>query len=166
MCFVYAPSVRRYNRLAHRCDVGRHTQDPFGSGRCVDCCGRASADFARIHEILALRGPGLGLAEIAGLLAGRLADLDAVVALQADVVQRRVAEAENGLAPMASARARLWSSRPFSLDDFAQLIWERPTRPQFRQPIRGNGGRRSQCRERRCGNDHQAFDLPRGGPPR
>lgn len=44
------------------------------------------ADFARIHQILALRGLGLGLAEIAGLLAVRLADLDAVLALQAEVL--------------------------------------------------------------------------------
>ncbi len=82
------------------------------------------ADFARIHQVLALRGLGLGLAEIAGLLAGRLADLDAVLALQAEVLSRRRAEVDKGLALIGKARGQLRSGEPFSLDDFANLIRE------------------------------------------
>jgi DNA-binding transcriptional MerR regulator len=82
------------------------------------------ADFARIHQILALKGLGLGLAEIAGLLGGRLADLDAVLALQAKVLRRRRAEADKGLALISKARAQLKSGDAFSLDDFANLIRE------------------------------------------
>ncbi len=81
-------------------------------------------DFARIHQVLALRGLGLGLAEIAGLLAGRLADLDTVLALQAEVLRRRRAEADKGLALIDKARLRLRSGDAFSLDDFANLIRE------------------------------------------
>ncbi len=81
-------------------------------------------EFARIHQVLALRGLGLGLVEIAGLLAGRLADLDAVLSLQATALQRRRAEADKGLALIAAARVRLKSGEPFSVDDFANLIRE------------------------------------------
>jgi DNA-binding transcriptional MerR regulator len=80
------------------------------------------ADFARIHQVLALKSLGLSLAEIAELLSGRGADLDAVLELQIQALQRRRREAERSLEIIAAIRKRLKRGETLAVDDFANLI--------------------------------------------
>lgn len=82
------------------------------------------ADFARIHQILALRSLGLELVRIGQLLGGRADDLDAVLRLQAEHLRRRKRDAETGLTLIGAARARLAAGESLSLDDFSNLIRE------------------------------------------
>lgn len=79
---------------------------------------------ARLHQVLALKRLGLSLARIGELLAGRLASLDAVLALQEQVLQARRAEANRGLALLSAARARLARDGALSPDDLTQLTRE------------------------------------------
>jgi DNA-binding transcriptional MerR regulator len=80
--------------------------------------------MARLHQVLALKRLGLPLKDIGDLLAGRLADLDAVLALQEDALRLRKAETEQGLALLARARARLKCGEALSMDDLTQLTRE------------------------------------------
>jgi DNA-binding transcriptional MerR regulator len=79
------------------------------------------AHAARLHQVLALKRLGLPLAKIAALLAGKLASLDAVLALQQEALTARAAELETALAAVAAARARLARGADFSLDDLVNL---------------------------------------------
>jgi DNA-binding transcriptional MerR regulator len=79
-------------------------------------------EFARIHQVLALRSLGLGLGEIAGLLGDRDADLDTILTLQAQALERRRLEAEKGLAAIDALRRRLRADERLSVEDFANLI--------------------------------------------
>jgi len=76
---------------------------------------------ARLHQVLALKRLGLPLAKIAGLLAGRLASLDAVLALQQEVLAARAAEVRAALASVEAARKRLAEGADLSLDDLVTL---------------------------------------------
>jgi DNA-binding transcriptional MerR regulator len=79
------------------------------------------AHAARLHQVLALNRLGLPLAKIAGLLAGRLASLDSVLALQQQVLETRATELREALAAIGSARARLEAGVDLSLDDLVTL---------------------------------------------
>ncbi len=79
---------------------------------------------ARLHQVLALKRLGLPLSRIAELLAGRLASLDAVLALQQQVLEARRADADHGLALLAAARAKLARDGALSPDDLTQLTKE------------------------------------------
>jgi DNA-binding transcriptional MerR regulator len=81
-----------------------------------------SNEFARIHQVLALKSLGLGLAEVAGLLKDQGADIDAVLKLQAKALERRKLDAEKGLATIDALRVRLRTGERPSLEDFASLI--------------------------------------------
>jgi DNA-binding transcriptional MerR regulator len=79
-------------------------------------------EFARIHQILALKSLGFGLAEIAGLLKDKNADLDAILNLQAQALEQRRWEAETGLVAIEALRGRLRAGERLSVEDFADLI--------------------------------------------
>ena len=79
---------------------------------------------ARLHQVLALKRLGLSLARIGELLGGKLASLDAVLALQQQVLRTRRDEADRGLALLAAARARLARDGALSPDDLTQLTRE------------------------------------------
>ena len=80
--------------------------------------------MARLHQVLALKRLGLPLKDIGELMAGRLADLDAVLALQEEALKLRMAETEQGLALLARARSRLKRGETLSTDDLTQLTRE------------------------------------------
>ncbi len=80
--------------------------------------------LARLHQVLALKRLGLSLARVGELLAGSLAGLDAVLAVQAQVLIARRAETDRALAALAAARARLARGETLSLDDLTDLTQE------------------------------------------
>jgi DNA-binding transcriptional MerR regulator len=82
------------------------------------------AHAARLHQVLALKRLGLSLMEIARLLDGRFASLEAVLALQQRVLEARAAEARRGLALVAAARTTLAKEGALSPDDLARLTRE------------------------------------------
>ena len=80
--------------------------------------------LARLHQVLALKRLGLKLTEIAVLISGRLARLDAVLALQESVLEQRRDEAARGLALVRAARCRLAAGETLGLDDLTLLTKE------------------------------------------
>jgi DNA-binding transcriptional MerR regulator len=111
---VSAKALRVYER------VGLVTPDRTAAGYRV----YGPAHAARLHQLLALKRLGLSLKEIAGLLHGRFASLDAVLALQQQVLEARAAEVRRGLALVAAARATLARGDALSPDDLARLTRE------------------------------------------
>lgn len=79
---------------------------------------------ARLHQVLALKRLGLPLKTIGELLAGRFKALDAVLEVQERALRSRKAEAERGLALLASARRRLHRGETLSMDDLTELTRE------------------------------------------
>lgn len=79
---------------------------------------------ARLHQVLALKRLGLPLRMIGELLAGRFKALDAVLEVQERALRSRKAEAERGLALLASARRRLAEGETLSMDDLTELTRE------------------------------------------
>ena len=79
---------------------------------------------ARLHQVLVLKRLGLSLARIGELLAGRLASLDAVLALQQQVVQARRDEADRALRLLSAARGELARTGVLSPDDLTLLTRE------------------------------------------
>ncbi len=82
------------------------------------------AEQARLHQVLTLKRLGLSLARIGELLDGRLASLDAVLALQEQLLQSRKSEAEHALQVLALARVKLARDGALSPDDLMQLTRE------------------------------------------
>ena len=111
------------------------------------------SEIARLHQVLALKSLGLSLARIAELTKGRDTDLDAVLALQEQVLITRRADVEQALAALAKARARLAADQTLSLDDLATLsrettmrnaliddeTWERDFAPVWRRHLTDAG---------------------------
>lgn len=79
--------------------------------------------LARLHQVLTLKRLGLPLARIAQLLSGH-DDLDAVLALQEQVLARQSQSVTQALALVRSARAKLAAGRALSIDDLAHLNTE------------------------------------------
>ena len=79
---------------------------------------------ARLHQVLALKRLGLSLARVGELLEGRLGSLDAVLALQQQVLESRRAETDRALAILAAARAKLARDGALSPDDLTRLTRE------------------------------------------
>ena len=79
---------------------------------------------ARLHQVLALKRLGLPLARIAELLAGKLKSLDAVLALQQQVLETRRADTDKGLALLSAARAKLARDGALTPDDLTRLTRE------------------------------------------
>ena len=80
--------------------------------------------IARLHQVLALKRLGLPLAKIASLLRGKLASLDAILALQETVLRREASRVDHALDLIRSARARLAAGERLSVDDLANLTTE------------------------------------------
>src|SRR3954466_8473127 len=74
--------------------------------------------IARLHQILALKRLGLSLARIGELLAGPDA-LEAVLALQEQVLARDSEQLTRALALVRAARAKLKAGQALSIDDLA-----------------------------------------------
>lgn len=83
--------------------------------------------FARLHQIAALKSLGLSLARIGALLAGREAGLDAVLAVQERALETAQAEAASALARVRAARAAIAAGWSLSVDDLADLTKETTT---------------------------------------
>ena len=79
---------------------------------------------ARLHQVLVLKRLGLSLARIGELLGGRLKSLDAVLALQQQVLEARRTEADEALRLLAAARCRLARDGALSPDDLTHLTRE------------------------------------------
>jgi len=79
--------------------------------------------IARLHQILALKRLGLGLAQIGQILAGPDA-LGSVLALQEEALAKDAARLARALQLVRAARAKLASGRPLSIDDLANLTKE------------------------------------------
>ncbi len=82
------------------------------------------AEMARLHQVLALKALGLSLSKISGLLAGRLAALDALLELQEHVLGREADRLAHALALVRAARARLATGGTLSIDELANLTME------------------------------------------
>jgi DNA-binding transcriptional MerR regulator len=78
------------------------------------------AQIARLHQVLTLKRLGLPLARIRQLLAGR-DELDAVLALQEQVLARQSQSVTQALALLRMARAKLAAGQALSIDDLANL---------------------------------------------
>jgi DNA-binding transcriptional MerR regulator len=79
---------------------------------------------ARLHQVLVLKRLGLSLARIGELLGGRLASLDAVLALQQQFMETRREETDRALKLLSAARAELARSGVLSPDDLTRLTRE------------------------------------------
>jgi DNA-binding transcriptional MerR regulator len=82
------------------------------------------AQMARLHQVIALKRMGLGLARIGELLSGRAQTLDAVLALQEQVLVGESAKVSQALALVRAARTRLAKGESLSIDDLATLTKE------------------------------------------
>lgn len=82
------------------------------------------AEMARLHQVLALKALGLPLSKIAGLLAGRLASLDALLELQEHVLGREADRLGHALGLIRAARARLAAGQVLSIDELTNLTVE------------------------------------------
>ena len=80
--------------------------------------------LARLHQILVLKRLGLGLKPIGDLLRGRLGSLDAVLALQQQVLRDRLEETERALQLLAAARRKIAAGATLSLEDLTALTTE------------------------------------------
>jgi DNA-binding transcriptional MerR regulator len=94
--------------------------------------------MARLHQILALKRMGLGLAAIGELLAGRASTLASVLALQEQVLAAEGARVAHALALVRAARQRLAAGDALSIDDLATLTKEttmstKPTAEEMKQ---------------------------------
>lgn len=82
------------------------------------------AEMVRLHQVLALKSLGLPLSRIAALLHGQFASLDAILALQEQLLVRETDRLGQALILVRSARAKLASGRALSIDDLAKLTME------------------------------------------
>ncbi|ESQ89894.1 MerR family transcriptional regulator [Asticcacaulis sp. AC460] len=80
--------------------------------------------LARLQQVLALKGFGLSLSRIAGLLSGRTADLATFLTMHQAMLQRQKAEVERALSLVASAREQLARDGSLSSDDLIHLTRE------------------------------------------
>ena len=88
-----------------------------------------AAALTRLHQVLALKRLGLGLAAIGQALAGRFTTLEAVLAVQERALTARKAETEHALALVRRALHELAAGRNLSVDDLTRLTKE-TTMPQ------------------------------------
>src|ERR1700742_1196283 len=79
-------------------------------------------EFERLPALLSLKQLGLPLARIAELLKAGKTDLDALLAVQEQMLLESRAEADHALRLIRIARARLAGREALCADDFAQLV--------------------------------------------
>jgi DNA-binding transcriptional MerR regulator len=83
-----------------------------------------SDEVARLHEILALKRLGLSLQRITALLHGKAVDLPGVLAVQHDLLSEQLERAEQGLALVRSAQAKLAAGAFLTADELIGLAKE------------------------------------------
>ncbi|KRE12767.1 hypothetical protein ASE66_19930 [Bosea sp. Root483D1] len=81
-------------------------------------------EIARLHEILALKRLGLSLQRITALLQGRATDLAGILAIQHDLLAEQRERAEQGLALVRAARAKLATGTSLTTDELIKLAKE------------------------------------------
>jgi phosphoribosylaminoimidazole-succinocarboxamide synthase len=81
-------------------------------------------EIARLHQVLTLKSLGLSLARITQLLAGREADLPALLALQEDVLTTRITDLQRARKSVQAARAKVSRDSRLSLEDLIDLVRE------------------------------------------
>jgi phosphoribosylaminoimidazole-succinocarboxamide synthase len=82
------------------------------------------AEIERLHQVLTLKSLGLSLARITELLAGRVADLPALLALQEDGLTSRINDLRRARTSVRAARAKLSREARLSLEDLIDLVRE------------------------------------------
>src|ERR1700761_3104558 len=82
------------------------------------------SEIERLHQVLTLKSLGLSLARITQLLAGRVADLPALLALQEDVLTVRINDLRRARNSVQAARAKVSRDRRLSLEDLIDLVRE------------------------------------------
>jgi DNA-binding transcriptional MerR regulator len=81
-------------------------------------------EIARLHEILALKRLGLSLQRITALLQGRATDLAGILGIQHDLLAEQRERAEQGLALVRAARAKLATGTSLTADELIKLAKE------------------------------------------
>ena len=81
-------------------------------------------EIERLHQVLTLKSLGLSLARITQLLAGRVADLPALLALQEDVLTARIDDLQRARKSVQAARTKVARDSRLSLDDLIDLVRE------------------------------------------
>src|SRR5580692_12018144 len=82
------------------------------------------SEIERLHQVLTLKSLGLSLARITQLLAGRVADLPALLALQEDVLTARINDLQRARKSVQAARAKISRDGRLSLEDLIDLVRE------------------------------------------
>ncbi len=81
-------------------------------------------EIARLHEILALKRLGLSLQRITALLQGKATDLAGVLSIQHDLLAEQRERAEQGLALVRAAQAKLATGASLTADELIRLAKE------------------------------------------
>lgn len=81
-------------------------------------------EIARLHEILALKRMGLSLQRITALLQGKAVDLAGILGVQHDLLSEQRERAEQGLAVVRAARAKLAAGASLTADELIRLAKE------------------------------------------
>lgn len=81
-------------------------------------------EIERLHHVLTLKSLGLSLARITELLAGRDADLGALLALQEDVLTVRINDLQRARKSVQAARTKISLNGRLSLEDLIDLVRE------------------------------------------
>jgi DNA-binding transcriptional MerR regulator len=80
--------------------------------------------LARLHQVIALKGVGMKLAQIAKLVSGHTVPLDQLLALQEEELLHRKRYIDRALSLMRKARQQIADGKTLPLDDFIALIKE------------------------------------------
>jgi DNA-binding transcriptional MerR regulator len=81
-------------------------------------------EIARLHEILALKRLGLSLQRITALLHGKALDLSGVLGIQHSLLSEQRERAEQGLALVRAAQAKLAAGTSLTADELIKLAKE------------------------------------------
>lgn len=81
-------------------------------------------EIARLHEILALKRLGLSLQRITALLQGKAVDLAGILGIQHDLLAEQRKQAEQGLALVRAAQAKLAAGTSLTADELIRLAKE------------------------------------------
>jgi DNA-binding transcriptional MerR regulator len=81
-------------------------------------------EFARLHQVIALKDAGLKLAQIAKLVRGNMVPLDELLASQEEELLRRKGQIDHALMLVRKARNHIADGKTLSVDHFTTLIKE------------------------------------------
>jgi DNA-binding transcriptional MerR regulator len=81
-------------------------------------------EFARLHQVIALKDAGLKLAQIAKIVRGNMLPLDDLLGTQEQELLRRKAHTDRALTLVRRAREHIADGKALSVEDFITLIKE------------------------------------------